>query len=56
MIGDIFDFIHLQRPYTYDFERKCFQMDLSRFTTCELIDKGWSGDKKYCVTDADGTK
>lgn len=23
---------------------------------CQLVDKGWSGDKKYCVTTADGRK
>ena len=26
------------------------------FITKELIDKGWSGDKKYCVTDEQGNK
>lgn len=26
------------------------------FITKELIDKGWSGDKKYCVTDENGTQ
>lgn len=26
------------------------------FITKESINKGWSGDKKYCVTTADGTK
>jgi len=25
-----------------------------RFVTRELIDKGWSGDQKYCVTDEQG--
>ena len=27
-----------------------------RFVSAEPIDKGWSGDKKYCVTQADGTR
>lgn len=26
------------------------------FMTCEPIDKGWSVDKKYCVTDREGTR
>jgi aminoglycoside phosphotransferase (APT) family kinase protein len=26
------------------------------FTSKELINKGWSGDKKYCVTSDNGTK
>lgn len=26
------------------------------FISKELVDKGWSGDKKYCVTSEDGTK
>lgn len=29
---------------------------LTRFVQYEPIEKGWSGDKKYCVTDATGTK
>lgn len=27
-----------------------------KFLSKELIDKGWSGDKKYCVTDAQGNR
>lgn len=27
-----------------------------KFVSKELIDKGWSGDKKYCVTDEKGNK
>ena len=27
-----------------------------KFITKELIEKGWSGDKKYCVTDSHGNK
>ncbi len=27
-----------------------------KFVKKELIDKGWSGDKKYCVTDEHGNK
>ena len=27
-----------------------------RFVSAEPIEKGWSEDKKYCVTDADGEK
>lgn len=26
-----------------------------KFITKELINKGWSSDKKYCVTDENGT-
>lgn len=29
---------------------------MNRFISKELIDKGWSGDKKYCVIDGDGKK
>lgn len=29
---------------------------LKRFVKSEPITKGWSEDKKYCVTKADGTK
>jgi len=28
----------------------------SRFITIESINRGWSDDKKYCVTKDDGTK
>ena len=28
----------------------------NRFVSAELIEKGWSEDKKYCVTDINGTK
>ena len=31
-------------------------MNAFKFTSKELINKGWSGDKKYCVTSAKGTK
>lgn len=31
-------------------------LDYSMFSTIEPIAKGWSEDKKYCVTTADGTK
>ena len=31
-------------------------LDSNRFTKITLIDKGWSGDKKYCVTDETGTR
>ena len=31
-------------------------MDNFNFTKKEPIAKGWSGDKKYCVTAADGMK
>jgi len=29
---------------------------MEAFTICEPITKGWSEDKKFCVTKADGTK
>jgi aminoglycoside phosphotransferase (APT) family kinase protein len=29
---------------------------MSRFVSKEIINKGWSGDKKYCVTDKDGNR
>jgi aminoglycoside phosphotransferase (APT) family kinase protein len=31
-------------------------MKISDFTTLTPVDKGWSGDKKYCAETADGTK
>lgn len=31
-------------------------MSKFKFISKELVDKGWSGDKKYCVTSEDGTK
>lgn len=31
-------------------------MSKLKFISKELVDKGWSGDKKYCVTSEDGTK
>ena len=31
-------------------------MPQHKFVSKELIDKGWSGDKKYCVTDEQGNK
>ena len=27
-----------------------------KIATKELIQKGWSGDKKYCITDENGAK
>jgi len=31
-------------------------MNIFRFKTCVAIEKGWSNDKKYCVTDENGVK
>ena len=31
-------------------------LNCGRFATIEPIDKGWSGDKKYCATEKNGTK
>lgn len=50
---EIAEAVHFQEQY---YEREIETIPKLNFISKELINKGWSCDKKYCVTTADGVK